>query len=78
MLENVSSFLGVGQISYTLKRIGFEEPDKTARIMNILAHKNVYYYESDLLAPDNLALFNEILEKLNRHYAFVTHAPSHV
>ncbi len=78
VLENVSSFLGVGQISYTLKHIGFEHPDETARIMNTLAHKNVYYYESDLLVPDGLALFDEILEKLNRHYAFVTHAPGHV
>ena len=78
VLESVSSFLGVGQIGYTLKHIGFEDPDETARIMNTLAHKNVYYYESDLLVPDGLELFDEILEKLNRHYAFVTHAPSHV
>lgn len=74
VLESVSSFLGVGQISFTLKCIGFEDPDETARILNTLAHKNVYYYESDQLVPDVLSLFDEILEKLNRHYAFVTHA----
>ena len=74
LLESVSSFLGVGRISYALERIGFEEPDDISRIVNTLAHRNVYYYESDLLVPDNLALFEEIYEKLNTRYAFVTHA----
>ena len=74
LLENVSSFLGVGRIRHVLERIGFEDADEIARIMNALAHKNVYYYESDLLVPDSLALFDEILEKLKTQYAFVTHA----
>ena len=74
LLESVSSFLGVGRISYALKRIGFEDAAEITRIVNVLAHKNVYYYESDLLVPDNLALFDEICEKLNRRYAFVTRA----
>ena len=73
VLENVSSFLGVGRISYALERIGFGDAEEIARIVNALAHKNVYYYESDLLVPDSLALFDEILEKLNTRYAFVTH-----
>ena len=74
LLENVSSFLGVGRIRYVLERIGFEDADEIARILNALAHKNVYYYESDLLLPDSLSLFDEILEKLKTQYAFVTHA----
>ena len=74
VLENVSSFLGVGRISYALELIGFEDAEEIARIVNVLAHKNVYYYESDLLVPDSLALFDEIVEKLNTRYAFVTHA----
>ena len=74
LLESVSSFLGVGRISYALERIGFEDAEEIARIVNVLAHKNVYYYETDLLVPDSLALFDEIYEKLNTRYAFVTHA----
>ncbi len=74
LLETVSSFLGVGRISYALERIGFEDPDHVARIVNVLAHRNVYHFESDLLVPDNLQLFEDICEKLNAHYAFVTHA----
>ena len=73
LLESVSSFLGVGRIGYVLERIGFEDADEIARIVNALAHKNVYYYESDLLVPDSLALFDEIYERLNTRYAFVTH-----
>ena len=73
LLESVSSFLGVGRISYVLERIGFEDADEIARIVNALAHRNVYYYESDLLVPDSLALFDEIYERLNTRYAFVTH-----
>jgi wobble nucleotide-excising tRNase len=74
LLESVSSFLGVGRISYALEHIGFEDADEIARIVNTLAHKNVYYYESDLLVPDSLVLFEEIYERLKRRYAFVTHA----
>ena len=74
LLENVASFLGVGRISYALESIGFEDADEIARIVNTLTHKNVYYYESDRLVPDSLALFDEIYEKLRKQYAFVTHA----
>ena len=74
LLESVSSFLGVGRISYALECIGFEDADEIARIVNVLAHKSVYYYESDLLVPDSLALFDEICQRLNTRYDFVTHA----
>ena len=74
LLESVSSFLGVGRISYALERIGFEDPEEIARIVHVLAHKNVYYYETDLLVPDTLTLFNDICERLNARFAFVTHA----
>ena len=74
LLESISSFLGVGRIGYVLERIGFEDADEIARIVNALAHKNVYYFESDRLVPDSLDLFKEIYEKLNTQYAFVIHS----
>ena len=73
LLENVSSFLGVGRISHVLKSIGFTNAEEISRIVHTLAHKDVYRYESDLLVPDSLALFNEILDKLTTRYEFVTH-----
>ena len=71
LLESIASFLGVGRIGYALQRIGIADADKVARIVNDLAHKNVYYFESDHLVPDNLDLFEEIYEKLNTQYGFV-------
>ena len=75
VLENVSSFLGEPRMGYVLERIGFENADEIARIVNTLAHKKVYYYESNDLVPDNLALFNEILDRLIARYEFVTRDP---
>ena len=74
LLENVSSFLGVGRISYALERIGFDDADEIAKIVHTLAHRNVYYFEADVLVPDNLELFETIYDRLNAHYSFVTHA----
>ena len=74
LLENVSSFLGVGRISYALERIGFDDADEVARIVHTLAHRNVYYFEADVLVPDNLILFETIYDRLSAHYSFVTHA----
>ena len=74
LLESISSFLGVGRIGYALERIGFEDADEIARIVNVLAHKNVYYFESDRLVPDNLDLFEEIYKKLTTQYEFVIHS----
>ena len=71
ILENVASFLGVGQFSYVLKQIGIEDEDETARIINILSHKNVFTYESDEMLPDTRRLFDNIFDGLKKKYNFV-------
>lgn len=38
------------------------------------SHKNIYFYESDELVPDNKALFTDVLKKLMDKYRFVLHA----
>jgi hypothetical protein len=76
VLENISSFLGVGQFSYVLQQIGIDGADEVAGIVNTLSHKKVYYFESDELNPDNLATFNKIFVGLKEKYGFVLHAPS--
>ena len=75
VLENVASFLGVGQFSYVLQKIGIEDPTEVANIVNALSHKKVYYYDSDLLVPDNVAVFVDVLNRLKATYNFVLHAP---
>jgi hypothetical protein len=74
VLENVASFLGVGQFSYVLKQIGIADPNRVADIVNALSHKKVYYYESDIVVPDNLNIFEEVMGGLIAKYSFVLHA----
>lgn len=74
VLENVASFLGVGQFSYVLNQIGISEPNRVANIVNVLSHKKVYYYESELVVPDNQALFSDVMDRLIDKYNFVLHA----
>lgn len=74
LLENVASFLGVGRVGYVLEQIGFGDPSKVTSIINTLSHKNVYYYASDLVVPDNQKTFAEVLGRLQDKYRFVLHA----
>lgn len=74
VLENVASFLGVGQFGYVLNQIGITEPGRVADIINALSHKKVYYYESDIVIPDNLRIFEDVLTGLLAKYNFVLHA----
>lgn len=76
VLENVASFLGVGQFGYVLKQIGIEDADEAATIINTLSHKKVYYFESDEVVPDNLKAFDKIFKGLKDKYNFVLHAPA--
>lgn len=74
VLENVASFLGVGQFSYVLSQIGIDDPSRSADIVNALSHKKIYYYESDMVVPDNLDIFDEVMDGLLGKYNFVLHA----
>ncbi|MGZ8928444.1 MAG: AAA family ATPase [Methylobacter sp.] len=74
VLENVASFLGVGQFGYVLKQIGIEDTDEVSRIVNALAHQKVYHYQTEVMNPDNEALFKNVFERLKDKYQFVLHA----
>ena len=74
VLENIASFLGVGQFGYVLQQIGIDDPGEVTRIVNALSHKKVYHYESDLVVPDNQELFSNVMERLLSKYNFVLHA----
>lgn len=73
VLENIASFLGVGQFSYVLKQIGITNEQRIADIVNALSHQKVYYYQSDIVVEDNKAIFKEVFSKLTNHYNFVLH-----
>lgn len=74
VLENVASFLGVAQFGFVLNQIGIREPSRVADIVNALSHKKVYYYESDIVIPDNLKIFDDVMTGLLAKYNFVLHA----
>lgn len=76
VLENIASFLGVGQFGYVLQQIGLTDPGKVAQLINTLSHKNVYYFESDDLGPDNRELFDTVFQGIKQKYNFVLHAPT--
>lgn len=76
VLENIASFLGVGQFGYVLQQIGLTDPGKVAQIINTLSHKNVYYFESDDLGPDSRDLFYAVFQGIKQTYNFVLHAPA--
>lgn len=73
ILENVSSFLGVGRISFVLEQIGMTDADKNAGIVNTLTHKDVFRYEAIEMVEDNVLLFKEVFTKLMDKYNFVIH-----
>lgn len=73
VLENISSFLGVGRISYVLEQIGIADSDEIARIVNILSHKTVFRYEAKEMVPDNEELFLDVFNKLQNKYNFIIH-----
>jgi hypothetical protein len=75
-LENISSFLGVGQFGYVLTQIGITDAADVAAIVNTMSHKKVYYYETDELVPDTMAIFEKVLKGVKDKYQFVLHAPS--
>lgn len=74
VLENIASFLGVGQFSYVLRQIGIEDDDEIANIINTLSHKRVYYYESDELTSDSKTIFDSVFTNLKSKYNFVLHS----
>ncbi len=74
VLENISSFLGVGRIGFVLEKIGYEPANKIPDIVNYLTHKNIYRYEDSILVEYNINMFNEIFDKLVDKYNFVFHS----
>lgn len=73
VLENIASFLGVGQFSHVLEQIGITDKSRVVDIINALSHQKVYYFQSDLVVDDNKDKFKEVYSKLMEKYKFVLH-----
>lgn len=73
VLENISSFLGVGRPSYVLEQIGIADADRVNDIVNFLSHEKIYYLGNDRMNEDNENLFKEIFVGLKNKYKFILH-----
>jgi hypothetical protein len=72
ILENISSFLGEGRISYVLEEIGYskEEANKIAVEDNALTHRNVYFPQSDIMVPEHKDLLKDVFRRISEKYHF--------
>lgn len=73
VLENISSFLGTGQLKYVLEQIGITDPDRMATIINALTHQKVYYPQMDAMVEDNKQIVRDVYNALMTKYNFILH-----
>ena len=71
LLENISSFLGVGRVGYTLEQIGIEKVEEVGNIINSLSHKNVYRLQFNKMAEADENVFKDVFGKLQAKYRFI-------
>lgn len=71
VLENIGSFLGKSRFSFVLEEIGITDPDRVTFIINALSHLNVYHPKTDKPVPDNLEIFEDIMQGVMTKYNFV-------
>jgi wobble nucleotide-excising tRNase len=70
LLENISSFLGNGNIGAALSQIGIEDTSNVVSRINTLTHKDVYYSQTEIMNSSSEELFKDIFEKLTERYHF--------
>lgn len=71
LLENISSFHGAPNISYTLSHIGIENVGNAAHMINALSHKNAYRLQFNKMSPDEEDVFKNVFEQIKVKYQFV-------
>lgn len=72
LLEYISSFIGYGNFSAVLKKVGFtdDEVKNNATLINFLSHKNLFTLHTNLLDVGQVNLFKEIFERIKTKYEF--------
>lgn len=71
LLENISSFLGKsGSFNYPLTVLQIENPDNVAKVINELSHKDVFYYQSAYMSPEQSELFIKVLDAIYNRFRF--------
>lgn len=71
LLENISSFLGVGRLNYVLEQIQIENIREVGEIINSLSHKNAYRLQFNKMAEAEEVIFNDVFQKIQNKYGFI-------
>jgi len=71
LLENISSFLGVGRISYILEQIGIESVEEVVNTINSLSHKNIYKLQFNKMSETEEDIFKNVFQKIQDKYRFI-------
>lgn len=70
LLENIASFLGrSGNFGFALSRLGIDDSN-IAEVVNEQSHKDVYYYQTHLMSPEQQKLFMDIFERIETKFQF--------
>ena len=70
LLENIASFLGrSGNFGFALSRLGIDDSN-TAEVVNEQSHKDVYYYQTHLMSPEQQKLFMDIFGRIETIFQF--------
>lgn len=70
LLENISSFLGVGRTGFTLQQIGVIDVENVGNIINSLSHKNAYKLQFNKMQVDEENIFKDVFQKILIKYQF--------
>lgn len=69
LLENIASFLGrSGNFGFALDRLGFGSD--VADLINEQSHKDVYYYQTNLMSAGQQELFRDIINRIDSIFRF--------
>lgn len=71
LLENISSFLGVGRVGYILEQIGIENVEEIGNTINSLSHKNIYKFQFNKMSEVEESVFKEVFQRIQDKYRFV-------
>jgi hypothetical protein len=69
LLENVSSFLGIGRFGYVLNKIGIPE-NKLPDIINALSHQKIYYPKTSAMNKEEKEKFRQVFGRLKANVPF--------
>lgn len=71
LLENITSFLGVGRMNYVLEQIQIENIREVSEVINSLSHKNVYRLQFNKMTEPEEIVFKDVFQKIQDKYRFI-------